>query len=140
MIAAAASAALLAHCAGLIGTEEAPPAAAPVPPSDYQRVIADNVPGQFKDKSLLAGAQVSPLRAAVAPQRGDWMACLKMGGGGEPAFYAVLIQDGKILELRRAVGIDRCEAESYAPLSPPPPLKPPAPPPKQKPDGKQPKG
>ena len=68
-------AALTAACSGSVPGADAQITAAPAwPPANYRKIIRD---AKIPDK-LTNGAQVSELRKAVAPQSGDWVACLKL--------------------------------------------------------------
>ncbi len=66
------------------------------------------------------GAQVSELRKTIGGgQSGDWIACVKSDTNLFIGFFAVFIESEKVVDFRRAVGIDRCEAAIYSPLPPP---------------------
>jgi hypothetical protein len=70
----------------------------------------------LKPASLLDGADVSPLRMTTGPQLGDGMLCLRTHGDRGVGYVAVFFERGTIIDYRRAVAIDRCASESYAPL------------------------
>ncbi len=82
-------------------------------PQDPRALIVRDV--QLTPASLLANAQVSPLRATAGPQLGDALACLRLEGE-RPAFVAVFFEAGKVIDYRRAVALDRCEGADYSPL------------------------
>lgn len=102
-----------------------PPASAAAKPAElpqdysrlataYKQLAADNA-AQLKNFPPLAGAQISPLREARAPQPGAFMACLRTVV--MPGDFAVFFDDA--VTIRRAVAIDRCGQASYAALPPP---------------------
>jgi hypothetical protein len=68
--------------------------------------------------SLLDGADVSPLHMTDGPQLGDGVLCLRTHGDRGVGYVAVFFERGKIIDYRRAVAIDHCTGESYAPLPP----------------------
>ena len=65
--------------------------------------------------TLLAGAQVSLLRATQGPQLGDAMTCLKLAGE-PPAYIAVFFEHAKVLSYRRAVAFDHCAQGPFTAL------------------------
>jgi len=83
-------------------------------PPNYRQLTADEAAVQLKDQTF-AGAQLSSLAAPRQTQLGDWVACLRTFGekGGT---FAVSYEGGKVLDIRRAVAIDRCDSADYAPL------------------------
>jgi hypothetical protein len=119
-------AALTSACSGILPSTQLttastpPPAAAPAaplatPPADYRKIIRAGVPAPMTN-----GAQVSELRKTIGGgQSGDWIACMKSDTKPYIGFFAVFIENDKVVDFRRAVGIDRCEAAIYSPLPPP---------------------
>jgi hypothetical protein len=115
-------AALTSACSGILPstqltTASTPPPAAPLatPPADYRKIIRAGVPAPMTN-----GAQVSELRKTIGGgQSGDWIACVKSDAKPYIGFFAVFIENEKVVDFRRAVGIDRCEAAIYSPLPPP---------------------
>jgi hypothetical protein len=98
-------------------TASTTPPATPLatPPADYRKIIGAGVPAP-----MMNGAQVSELRKTVGGgQSGDWIACVKSDAKPYIGFFAVFIENEKVVDSRRAVGIDRCEAAIYSPLPPP---------------------
>lgn len=60
---------------------------------------------------------ISGLQRSVAPQPGEWVACLKLKSTIK---YAVFFSDGKVEMMRLPVGFDRCETSgAHFPLPPP---------------------
>jgi hypothetical protein len=115
-------AALTSACSGVLPstqltTASTTPPATPLatPPADYRKIIGAGVPAP-----MMNGAQVSELRKTVGGgQSGDWIACVKSDAKPYIGFFAVFIENEKVVDFRRAVGIDRCEAAIYSPLPPP---------------------
>jgi hypothetical protein len=70
----------------------------------------------LKPSSLLDSADVSPLHMTAGPQLGDGMLCLRTHGDRGVGYFAVFFERGKIIDYRRAVAIDHCTDDSYAPL------------------------
>ncbi|MDI3471049.1 MAG: hypothetical protein OJF62_003112 [Pseudolabrys sp.] len=68
--------------------------------------------------SLLDDADVSPLHMTAGPQLGDGMLCLRTHGDRGVGYIAVFFERGTVINYRRAVAIDHCTGESYAPLPP----------------------
>ena len=107
-----------AACSATLPSTQLAPASA-VPPADYRKIISTGVPA-----TIAKEAQVSELQKTVAPQFGDWFACLKSDNKPNNGLFAVFIENGKVVDFRRSVGIDHCESAVYSPLAPPaPPLK-----------------
>ena len=46
-----------------------------------------------------------------------WQTCIRLNLNGKPATYAVFISDGRVVDARSAIAIDKCERERYAPLA-----------------------
>lgn len=113
-------AALTAACFGSLPDTDAQRTAAPaaLPPANYREIIRD---AQSAGSILNTLTQVSELRKAVAPQSGDWVACLKSGTKPDIGFFAVFIRGQEVIDFRRSVQIDQCEFADYSPLTPPAP-------------------
>ena len=90
--------------------------ASAAPPDNYHKIIGSGIPAP-----IAKGAQVSELQKTVAAQSGDWFACLKSDNKPNDGLFAVFIENGKIIDFRRSVGIDRCKSAIYSPLAPPAP-------------------
>ncbi len=102
----------LAGCAGDLPATMAPQPA----PANYRQMTAAYFAAALP-KQPLAGAAVSAIQPAVAPQPAEWIACVKLAGG---EYYAVFYSGGAVVDARRALNIDRCAAaDGYAPFPPP---------------------
>jgi hypothetical protein len=109
----------LAGCAGDLPATTAPQ------PANYARLTADYFAATLP-KQPLAGATISAIQPAVAPQPAEWVACVKLASG---EYYAAFYGEGKVVDARSALTIDRCGAvEGYAafpaPEKPKPAVKP----------------
>ena len=106
-------AALTAACSSISRT--AAPVATPI---EYYKIVSQGAPAP-----MTKGAQISELRKTSGAQSGDWMACVKSDTTPYIGFFAVFIEDGKVKDFRRSIGIDQCESAMYSLLpSPPPPV------------------
>jgi hypothetical protein len=99
----------LAACASPPPLSTTPPS----PPSDA--VIAAAVAAVFAASKLPGTPEVSPIRATILTEPGDWILCLKSSALDQPRRYAIFFEDNKHINNRIAVGIDNCDAETYAP-------------------------
>jgi hypothetical protein len=107
-------AALTSACSGVLPSRQLATAST-TPPADYGKIIRAGVPAPMTN-----GAQASELRKTIGGgQSGDWIACVKSDTKPYIGFFAVFIENEKVVDFRRAVGIDRCEAAIYSPLPPP---------------------
>jgi hypothetical protein len=107
-----------AACSATLPSTQLTPASA-VPPADYRKIISTGIPA-----TIAKEAQVSELQRTKQAQPGDWFACLKSDNKPNDGLFAVFIENGKIVDFRRSVGIDHCESAVYSPLAPPaPPIK-----------------
>jgi hypothetical protein len=46
-----------------------------------------------------------------------WQTCIRLNINGKPVTYAVFISEGRVVDARSAIVIDKCETERYAPLA-----------------------
>jgi hypothetical protein len=108
-------AALTAACSATLPSTQIT-SASTAPPADYRKIISVGVPA-----TITKGAQISELQRTTAAQAGDWFACLKSDNKPTDGLFAVFIENGKLVDFRRSVKIDRCESATYSPLAPPAP-------------------
>jgi hypothetical protein len=99
----------LAACASPPPLSSTPPS----PPSDA--VIAGAVAAVFAAAKLPGTPEVSPIRATILTEPGDWILCLKSSAPDQPRRYAIFFEDNKHINNRIAVVIDNCHQETYAP-------------------------
>lgn len=74
------------------------------PPEHYLEETAIYVRG-LPQPDRFKGAMVSDLEKTVAPQPGDWYACLKLSDG---SVYAVFFGSAGIEDFRLTLGVDHC--------------------------------
>jgi len=84
-------------------------------PADYQNLVARNL-ATLKAQASTGSFEISPPRKTRLAQPGDWVVCVKTTIKERPAYFAVFIDDGKVLERRVAVVIDECQQQPYQPL------------------------
>lgn len=99
----------LAACASPPPLSTTPPS----PPSDA--VIAAAVAAVFTMSKLPGTPEVSPIRATTLTEPGDWIMCLKSSAPDQPRRYAIFFAGNTHINNRIAVGIDNCDAATYAP-------------------------
>ncbi len=103
---------MLAGC----GTIALPNAPVSPPPTNYRQLAANAAAVYFKTVPLV-GAQISELREAKAPQLGEFAACLRTVAPSSN--FAVLYEGAKVIDIRRAVVVDRCGEGDFGPLPAP---------------------
>jgi hypothetical protein len=81
--------------------------------------LAGKIQSTFKSVKLTGYPRVSQLRRAPVSALGDWMVCLRSDAESDPRAYALLIQNGDIVDYRLALPIDGCANESFGPLPTP---------------------
>ena len=86
---------------------------------NYRRIVADNLKTIFPNLNPIGDLEISDLRLVDHLKGPAWLACLKLNARSNPQFYAIFIQDNKIVDWRSGIMIDRCHVQSYAPLDPP---------------------
>jgi hypothetical protein len=92
----------------------------PKAPKDYRKVIIDQQSSWITASVERGTMDVSDLRPATTYAGADWIACLMTDAARKPRKWAVYIQEERIVHVREALAIDRCNAEVYAPLTPAP--------------------
>jgi hypothetical protein len=115
---------------------------------NYRRLVADNVKTIFPNSASLGDLEISEVRRVDHVKGPAWIACLKFypqinpnstatgepiaapsapgtTNSGAPQYYAIFIQDNKIIDSRFSVVIDRCHSQTFQPfdLTPPPAAK-----------------
>jgi hypothetical protein len=46
-----------------------------------------------------------------------WQTCIRLNLNGKPVTYAVFISDGRVVDARSAIVVDKCEREHFTPLA-----------------------
>jgi hypothetical protein len=115
---------------------------------NYRRVVADNIKKIFVNSASLGDLEISEVRRVDHVKGPAWITCLKfhpqinsnatatgepvaapsppgMTNRGGPQYYAIFIQDSKIIDSRFSVVIDQCHSQTFQPfdLTPPPAAK-----------------
>jgi hypothetical protein len=90
----------------------------PKAPKDYRKVIIDQQSSWITAAVERGTMDVSDLRPATAYAGADWIACLMTDAARKPRKWAIYIQEEKIVHVREALVVDRCNAEVYSPLTP----------------------
>lgn len=78
----------------------------------FYRPLAENAMRPLVRET--APIEIAELRPSVAPQPGDWAACVKTWKDGQPHYYAVFFWDRAVYDMRRATMIDRCEDGQFS--------------------------
>jgi hypothetical protein len=81
--------------------------------------LAGKIQTTFQNVKLTGYPRVSQLRRAPVSALGDWMVCLRSDAESDQRAYALLIQNGDIVDYRLALSIDGCANERFAPLPTP---------------------
>jgi hypothetical protein len=81
--------------------------------------LAGRIQATFHSVKLTGYPRVSQLRRAPVSALGDWMVCLRSDAESDPRAYALLIQNGDIVDYRLALPIDSCDNERFGPLPTP---------------------
>jgi hypothetical protein len=111
---------LLALAVGACSVSELLPSA-PADPAGpepaYRSIIAGQIAGLIGDPSKAGLVQISNVRRVEFSFKGaSWLACLKLSTGALPRYYAVFIQNNKIVDSRLSVLLDQCELQSFGPF------------------------
>ncbi len=117
------AAALLVGACSLGPALEAPAPSEPAGEPNYRKLILDGVPSLLSGMPPWTVMEVSALRRSLPVQPGDWTACLRRTAETETTLFAVFFKSQRIDSVRRALLVDKCENESYAPLAKAPPGK-----------------
>jgi len=115
---------------------------------NYRRVVADNMKDIFRNAESLRDLEISEARPVDHVKGPAWITCLKFRvhvdqvvnqspstepvvgesssiSNRSPQYYAIFIQDDKIIDSRLGVLLDQCRSQTFQPFdpSPPPPRK-----------------
>ena len=111
---------VLGGCSAVLDLPVQQSDASDAPESYYrQLVVASGVPTTLTKAQPSAAVQISALRRSVAPQPGDWMACLRTAVEGRVKYLAVFFRNRAVIDSRSDVEIDGCETERYTQLPTP---------------------
>ena len=81
---------------------------------NYRQIVADNIGTIFANPAELGILEISNVRQADHLKGQAWLTCLRIHAGDAPQEYAVFIRDGKIVDARSGVAIDRCKQQTYS--------------------------
>jgi hypothetical protein len=82
---------------------------------NYRQIVAENIGTIFANPAELGILEISNVRQADHSLKGQaWLTCLRIHAGDAPQEYAVFIRDGKIVDARSGVAIDRCKQQTYS--------------------------
>lgn len=87
----------------------------PEPLPDYRKLIAAAL-GNFKQQGDLAGLEISEPRWAEHLGGPAWLVCVKFSPTTHIYYYTFFIRKERIIEIRFAVGTDRCGQGTYTPF------------------------
>jgi hypothetical protein len=65
---------------------------------------------------LLGDVEISGVRMVDHLKGAAWLTCLKLDARGAPNYYAIFMQDDKIIDSRAGVVLDQCYKETYTPF------------------------
>ena len=111
---------------------------------NYRRVVADNIKTILPNSASLGDLEISEVRRVDHVKGPSWITCLKFypqinpdstatgepgatssalgtANRGGPQYYAIFIQDNKIIDSRFSVVIDQCHSQTFQPFQPTPP-------------------
>ena len=80
---------------------------------NYRQIVAENIAIVFPNPAPLGTLEISGVRRTNHLKGPAWITCLKIHAENAPQEYAVFIQDGKIIDQRQGVLLDRCKQQTY---------------------------
>jgi hypothetical protein len=83
---------------------------------DHRGIVASSLATIFPKNGDLGDLEISGVRQVDHLKGPAWQTCLKLDARRQPQNYAIFIQDGKVIEARAGILIDRCHKETYLPL------------------------
>jgi len=84
-------------------------------PTDYQALVARDL-RNLKDRASMGPFEIAPLRQTRLAQPGDWFACVRTTIQERPTYFAVFLQEGRVIDRRQAVLMDECANAQFQPL------------------------
>jgi hypothetical protein len=85
---------------------------------NYRQIVAENIATVFPNPAPLGTLEISGVRRTDHLKGPAWITCLKIHAENAPQEYAVFIQDGKIIDQRQGVLLDRCKQQTYQAYEP----------------------
>ena len=83
-------------------------------PADYQALVGNEL--NKMNRASMGPVEVSPPRRTRLAQPGDWMVYVRTIMQERPAYFAMFIREGRVVDRRLAVVIDECPQAQYQPL------------------------
>ena len=106
---------------------------------NYRRVVADNIKTILPNSASLGDLEISEVRRVDHVKGPSWITCLKFypqinpdstatgepgatsslpgtTNRGGPQYYAIFIQDNKVIDSRLSVVIDQCHSQTFQPF------------------------
>ena len=80
---------------------------------NYRQIVAENIATVFPNPAPLGTLEISGVRRTDHLKGPAWIICLKIHAENAPQEYAIFIQDGKIIDQRQGVLLDRCKQQTY---------------------------
>jgi hypothetical protein len=113
-------AAILGGCAAghVIENLADPPPQVDLAEPNYRQIVAENIATIFPNPVPLGMLEISGIWRANHFKGPVWATCLKIHAENAPQEFAIFIQDGKIVDQRAGVAVDRCNQQSYQPFEP----------------------
>ena len=113
-------AAMLGGCAAghIIENLADPPPQVDLAEPNYRQIVAENIATIFPNPVPLGMLEISGIWRTNHFKGPVWTTCLKIHAENAPQEYAIFIQDGKIIDQRAGVAVDRCNEQKYQPFEP----------------------
>ena len=86
---------------------------------NYRQIVAENIATVFPNPAPLGTLEISGVWRTSHLKGPAWITCLKIHAENAPQEYAIFIQDGKIIDQRQGVLLDRCKQQTYQAYEPP---------------------
>ena len=80
---------------------------------NYRAIVANEIGTIVGDPSKLGVFEISEPRRSDSMKGPAWLVCLKSNVYTQPKYHAAFILNGKLLDSRFSVTMDRCEDQSY---------------------------
>jgi hypothetical protein len=95
-----------------------PPVTEDLSEPDYRRIVADNIASIFPKPEPLGTLEISGVWRTNHFKGPVWTTCLRIHADHAPQEYAIFIQDGRIIDHRAGVALDRCKQQAYQSFEP----------------------
>ena len=85
---------------------------------NYRQIVAENIATVFPNPAPLGTLEISGVWRTNHLNGPAWITCLKIHAENAPQEYAIFIQDGKIIDQRQGVLLDRCKQQTHQAYEP----------------------